>query len=159
MYQPGTILELREPQSTEDQPFAYDRVKVLGVSPVSHAATVPGQWQGVEAQHVLIQPVDVFDANIEKPLGFLQEQYVITEVPDSNLAAQRGGVTVEQRGPSPEEVFKTNAVEADAVRARNRTTTALQNDGKSPEQVLIEASLKEQAKPKGRTRKDKEENA
>ena len=38
MYEPGTILAMREPQSTDDTPYPYDRVQVVGQSPVSTSA-------------------------------------------------------------------------------------------------------------------------
>lgn len=155
MYQPGTVLELREKQSTEDTSYPYDRIKVLGVSPVSHAQTVPGQWQGIEATGVLIQPAgDGFGPNVDRPLGYLQENYEIVEIPDINSLAAAGGVTQVQPGPSPEDVFKGIAVEADIERANRRRSTVLQNDGKTPEQVLAEKSIADKPAATKRTKKD-----
>jgi hypothetical protein len=35
MYTRNTILELKEPKSTEEAPFPYDRVRVIGTSVVA----------------------------------------------------------------------------------------------------------------------------
>ena len=45
MYDKGTILKLREPRSTDDTLFAYDRIEVIGTSPLSHGSA-GSSWVG-----------------------------------------------------------------------------------------------------------------
>lgn len=119
MYKPGTVLTLREPQSTKDQPFPYDRVRVIGPSPVAHAAA--GSWDGVGAQGVVIAPVDEFAANIDEPYGKLQELYNVESEPEQAPIIQ-GRVIEVQDGPSPEEQFAAAAKAKPKARAAAKAT-------------------------------------
>jgi hypothetical protein len=105
MYQPGTILKLREPKSTEDKVFPYDEVEVIGQSPQTHSGM---EFAGADQQGVIIRPITSFDRNLDEPLGRLQAMYEPTYVPDNRIE-----VTVEKRiidgttsaaGPTPPKV-------------------------------------------------------
>ncbi|MBA3240071.1 MAG: hypothetical protein H0T60_02500 [Acidobacteria bacterium] len=106
-------MTLKEPRSEEGNPFPYDRVKVVGQSPVDHAGGLASQWVGAHAQGVIITPVgEGFGSTVDEPFGKLQELYEVAEIPEV-LAPTAPDVTVitpESAGPSPEDVF---AVEAD----------------------------------------------
>lgn len=113
MYSPDTILTLKEPRSTEDKPFAYDVVRVIGPSPVDQGHSKAG-WVGNEAQGVVIQPMgEEFGANLDEPFGKLQRLYDVTEVPERVVEAPqirvRESTSTTDSGPTPEDVFKTEA--------------------------------------------------
>jgi hypothetical protein len=72
VYTPDTILERKEPKEN-----AYDKVRVVGPSPISFSAT-RGEWGGRGAQDgVIIEPVEEHDSTIDVPLGQLQELYSV----------------------------------------------------------------------------------
>lgn len=106
MYKPGTILTLKEPRSTEKEPFAYDRIEVIGPSPLSHAS-VDSEWTGSNATGVIVKPLTDFGSTLDEPLGRLQSLYDVESVPDNRIAPP--AVTVQSETydyKSPEEVFK-----------------------------------------------------
>lgn len=103
MYKPGTILVLKDPQSKPDEPFPYDRVRVIGPSPISYSAS--SSWDGVGAQGVVISPVEHFDATIDEPYGKLLEVYTIESEPEAQPIIQGQVIHVEE-GPTPEDVFQ-----------------------------------------------------
>lgn len=109
MYAIDTILTLKEPRSTDDKPFAYDRVRVVGPSPVDHGAKPGATWSGAGARGVIIQPVELFGANLDEPLGKIQALYDIESEPEVVLEVKQ---TVRKydahssaAGKTPEEVF------------------------------------------------------
>lgn len=154
MYQPGTILRLREPQSTDDTPYAYDLVEVVGQSPVQHATRGDSPWAGQDAIGWIIKPAgDGFAPTIDKPLGQLQELYEIDTWPTDELGEPLTPQNTPQNLPSPEQVFAQQGREHRAeVRKR---ADSFQHDGKTPEQVLREGAAKSAAaKPRGRQAKE-----
>jgi hypothetical protein len=112
MYAPGTKLKLIKPRSKpkkgdqEAETFAYDEIKVVGVSPVSHAHK--GEWEGADAVGVIIEPLTDFAGNLDEPFGKLRAMYQVTEeVPHEAPTATRvftEEVAVPSR-KSPEEQF------------------------------------------------------
>lgn len=106
MYDAGTILTLKEPRSTKDEVFAYDRVQVIGASPINHA-NVSSEWAGNNGQGVLVTPLSGFGANIDEPFGRLRELYDVESIPERKLAAPVGAIQAAEYDPkSPEEIFE-----------------------------------------------------
>lgn len=142
MFEPGTILRLREPQSTEDELYPYDLVKVVGQSPVQHSrpdADTP--FAGQDAVGFIITPHgDGFGPTLDKPYGELQKLYDIEEYPTDPLTGEPLKPENNPRNlPSPEQVFLKVARESEKPKPRPRAGRAVQDDRKSPEQVLREA--------------------
>lgn len=134
MYEPGTILALREPQSNEDTTYPYDRVKVVGQSPVQHVTASGSVWAGADATGFIITPLTDFAPTLDKPLGQLQELYEIEEYPEDPITGEP--ITPEsnpRNAPSPEQIL---AREAGAPRPQRERTPHAQHDRMSPEQVL-----------------------
>lgn len=114
MYKPGTTLQLKELRSTEERPFPYDNVVVVGQSPIQYQETgVEGEWVGQQGTRVIIRPAgEEFGPTLDRPFGELQEIYDVVEVPPETPLT----VTPERRvydasdssqaGLSPEEQFK-----------------------------------------------------
>lgn len=121
MYQPDTILKLKEPRSTDDEPFPYDRVRVIGQSPVDHGMR-SSQWQGNNGQGVIVTPLEGFASTIDEPYGKLQRLYDVEEVPvvEVPVAATVKIRAREEAGPSPEDVFASVASDEDAARAKRK---------------------------------------
>lgn len=111
MYANDTILELKEPKSTDKETFPYDRVRVVGVSPVN-AGVRPSHYTGTDAQGVIITPLTSFGANLDEPFGKLAALYKIVEEPKVEIDAPKIRI-VDSRsrdaGPTPEERFATEA--------------------------------------------------
>lgn len=111
MFTRGTILALKEPKSTEDAPFAYDRVRVLGPSVVFRPNAL-GEWDGTDAQGVVIEPVDEFASNLDEPYGRLRRLYNVEWEPepaDQNVRVEVIPAHTRQAGLTPEEVFEEAA--------------------------------------------------
>lgn len=140
MYEPNTILELKEPRSTEDKPFPYDRVKVIGQSPIDHATGATSGWEGVNSQGVIITPLTDFASTLDEPLGKLQALYDVAEVPEVVVDAAPQVRIVNSRsaaaGPTPEEVFAKEApgvADPDGGRARTPFVSPLDDPRPNPE--------------------------
>lgn len=125
MYEPNTILKLKEPQyidadgrkqpledykpkNKDDKPteFPYNRVRTLGASPVSHPAATG--WQGVEAQGVIVRPEAAFGGVLDLPLGQVQSLYEVEALPpeEEEPDPQIQRVKRLKSQPTPEEAFK-----------------------------------------------------
>lgn len=107
MYEPGTILALKEPRDDDQDgnEFPYNRVSVIGASPVIHSG-IKSEWVGALEQGVVVSPLSSFAANIDEPLGKLQQLYKVESVPEHEIEVQKIVVkTAAQMGPTPEEVF------------------------------------------------------
>lgn len=131
MYTPDTILELKEQKfidaegrarplsefkgKKDEEPtlFPYNRVKVIGQSPIDHGHSGQG-WQGTDAYGVIIQPISDFAANLDEPLGKLNRLYNVAIEPDDDevpnvVASDRGfnQVPASRRVlPTPEEILR-----------------------------------------------------
>jgi hypothetical protein len=157
MFEPGTILRLREPQSTDDKPYPYDLVKVIGQSPIQHSRPdADSPFAGQDAVGYVITPAgDAFGPTLDKPYGELAEHYEIEAYPTDPVTGEDIKPENNPRNvPSPEQVFAKLAREQ-AAEPRRPRTPALQADAKSPEQVLREAVQAE--KQESRRAKPKEE--
>lgn len=157
MYEPDTILKLKEPRTvgtppqgrppkgkegdagyvpasedyvpaSEDyEPFPYDRVKVVGVSPVNRAAIEGGEWEGPQGQEVIITPLDGFGSTSAEPYGKLQKLYDVEEVPvrEGTVEAPVRVITPGTAGPTPEEVFAKDAPGRPNARGRTKRRSPL----------------------------------
>ena len=111
MYEPKTILKLKKTRGTENKPFPYDRVEVVGQSPVNHGAQA-SEWVGAAGQGVVITPLDGFGSTLDEPYGKLQSIYDVESLPPDEIIAAPVKVIRSNSGsagPSPEEVFAGEA--------------------------------------------------
>lgn len=129
MYEPDTILVLKKPKTkgtppqgdpesedyvpaSEDyKPFPYDRVRVLGQSPISHSGE---GWSGEANQGVIIAPLTEFDRTLDEPYGKLLALYNVESIPVHEAPADPVRVinpTSGSAGPTPEEQFAQSAEE------------------------------------------------
>lgn len=130
MYESNTILELKEPRpdvkipKKEDPdtgrvrpahtlPFPYNKVRVIGRSPVDHSGGAQGTWSGAAATGVIIEPLSGFASTLDEPFGKLQKLYKVIEVPSNEVEVVpirviRSDLTT-SAGPTPEDVFAEKA--------------------------------------------------
>lgn len=130
MYAQNTILELKEPKTvgtpaegspeeegyvpaSEDyQPFPYDRVIVVGPSPVD-AGVRPSSWSGGDAQGVVIRALTSYGSILDEPFGKLQALYNVVEVPKVEIDGPSKIRVIDSStadaGQTPEQVFATEA--------------------------------------------------
>jgi hypothetical protein len=116
MYTPGTILELNDqrPNDSEtDEVFPYNRVKVVGPSPINHGAGAQSEWSGAAGAGVIITPESNFGSTLDEPLGKLQALYTVVSVPEVLVDARPQvrviSPTTGDAGPTPEEIFAKEA--------------------------------------------------
>lgn len=119
MFARDTILARREPFPAPDASvsppvegdarYIYNRVRVIGPSPVAILGGQPAAWQsGPGAQGVVIEPLDGFGGNVDRPLGELQRDYMIEREPEQIFVESKIRVVnahTREAGPTPEEVF------------------------------------------------------
>jgi hypothetical protein len=107
MFTRGTVLALKEPKSTEDTVFPYDKVRVIGESPVTRS-NVTGEWEGADARGVIIEPLTQFEMNLDEPYGRLRRLYNVESEPapvDQNIRVEVIKAHTRQAGLTPEEQF------------------------------------------------------
>lgn len=106
------LKDQREPDPETNEPFPYNRVKVIGPSPINHGIA-SGEWTGTEGDGVIITPLSNFGGTLDEPFGKLRALYEVESVPE-----HEGDVTPKVRvinattaaaGPTPEEVFAEKA--------------------------------------------------
>jgi hypothetical protein len=158
MFQPGTILRLREPQSTDETPYPYDLVKVVGQSPIQHSRPdADSPFAGQDAVGYIITPAgDGFGPTLDKPYGELAELYDIEEYPTDPQTGEQLKPENYATGLSPEQIL-ARAAREDAKNAaeKRKAAPSLQEDAKSPEQLFREKD-NEAAKARRAAAKDKE---
>jgi hypothetical protein len=110
MYERNTILTLKQPRDPDpetNEEFPYNRVRVVGPSPISHGGA--GEWEGVNAAGVIITPESNFGATLDEPYGKLVALYDVSEIPEPlEIEAPKIRVinsTSQSAGPTPEEQF------------------------------------------------------
>lgn len=115
MYEPETILELkeqREPDEETGEEFPYNQVKVIGPSPINHGISSE-EWVGADGAGVILSPITNFGTTLDEPLGKVQALYNVVSVPDHEVDADPKirviNSTSGSAGPTPEEVFKAEA--------------------------------------------------
>lgn len=145
MYQPETVLTKRE-QFEEDHPSApYNRVKVVGQSPINHG-TIQTEWVGPQGQGVIVQPLDGFGATLDEPYGKLIELYEVESVPENVVPAEPIIKHVPQDGaPSPEEVFAEEARTA-TVEEPAKGPDILAGEQASAEELAEREAIKERVR-------------
>ncbi len=157
MFKSGTVLELKEQRGDEpkidpytDQPvhkkkrnprtgeetftdevvmlpFPYNKVEVIGPSPVIHSDP-NSPWQGADAVGVIIRPLSDFAGNLDEAFGKLKQLYNVVSVPEAIEQPVERTIRVidaatNQAGETPEEVFAREApgIPAEAGKKRGRT--------------------------------------
>lgn len=128
MYATDTILTLkvqRENDPETDEVFPYNKVRVVGQSPVQH--TSRGDYEGDDAKGVIIVPIANFGGTLDEPFGKLRQLYDVTEVPVVEIAAPSPIRVIDSStaaaGATPEEVFQAEApgVAPEPGQTRGRT--------------------------------------
>lgn len=156
MYEPESILVLKEqrtvgtppvgapadpdyvPPSEDYVPFPYDRVRVVGQSPISHA-NQGEDWNATDAQGVVVTPITSFGATLDEPYGKLRKMYDVESVPlheaPAALPVRVINSTSGSAGPTPEEQFAEEApgVVPEPGQRRGRTLPESPLDGPSAE--------------------------
>lgn len=117
MYEQDTILVLKEqyqrpPDEETGEEFAYNRVRVVGPSPIDHGIA-NAEWEGPNGQGVIITPLTNFGATLDEPYGKLAALYDVEFVPETVIEVQPTirviNSTSNSAGPTPEEQFAAEA--------------------------------------------------
>jgi hypothetical protein len=156
MYERGTILTLREPrpdvevgegEDKHSHPFPYNRVRVLGQSPINHSS-LDSEWVGQQGQGVIIEALSSFASNLDEPFGKLQELYEVESIPEPEVVENViKRVTPESLGPSPEDKFAAEQKAAGIVKSPTRVPTPVSPLDEDP-QAAERAAKVEEAKQK-----------
>lgn len=116
MFAADTILALKDPKDPDpetDEPFAYNRVRVVGPSPVVHmnVGEEHTRWEGQDAQGVIVAPVANFGGVLDEPYGKLRALYDVESEPDQTREVKQTVRIIDPMaaGPTPEEVFAAEA--------------------------------------------------
>jgi hypothetical protein len=119
MFKAGTILTLkvqREADPETGEEFPYNRVRVIGSSPISHPgekkADGTPKWVGQDADGCIIEPLSTFAGNLDEPYGKLKKLYDVEFVPPEVEVVREVRIKVQQpedMGPTPEDVFAEQA--------------------------------------------------
>lgn len=146
MYENETILKMREPREDDPHtgPFAYNRVRVIGKSPVSH---VRGTWEGADADGVILEPLNNFGGVLDEPYGKVNLMYEVESVPEPVMITERThriiNANTAAAGQTPEEVFAQKAPgkapEAGSTRGR---TSPLGEPGGPPSTSPLDEPVK-----------------
>lgn len=116
MYAKDTILKLREQRAPDEETgeeFPYNRVKVIGQSPVSHAGKEDNPWEGPDADGVLLEGLTNFGATLDEPFGKCKTLYEVESVPEVTVPVAQPIRVIDaqtaEAGATPEEVFAQEA--------------------------------------------------
>lgn len=129
MYANETILALKDPRPEDPEtgePFAYNRVRVVGQSPVSHSHK--GKWEGHDATGVILVPLSNFGGTLDEPFGKCTQLYTVESIPEKVINAPQPIRVIDaqsgEAGPTPEEIFSKDApgVKPEATQTRARTS-------------------------------------
>lgn len=137
MYKPETILTLKnqkDPDPETGEEFPYNRVKVVGPSPVGGG---PGtKWEGADAHGVIITPLSAFGSVLDEPFGKLRSLYEVTELPPPDEIVREVRIPVlqpEDLGPTPEQFFAEHAPgDPDAPRRPSHAISPLEEPEPAP---------------------------
>lgn len=146
MYERDTILTLKEqrkPDPETGEEFPYNRVRVVGQSPINQQR---GDWTGEDAKGVIIVAESNFGATLDEPFGKLRQLYDVTEVPEWEPAVKPEVLAAEAArqararanaapAKTPEEVFAEEApgVPPEEGQTRGRTTPSPLDGPNGPE--------------------------
>jgi hypothetical protein len=109
MYANETILTLKDPRDPDPESgeeFPYNRVRVVGESPISHSHK--GDWTGGDARGVILVPLSNFGANLDEPFGKCRELYDVESIPERTVVRETVRIidsSTAEAGETPEEVF------------------------------------------------------
>lgn len=161
MYQPNTVLTIKDefrdqfPDDPETgDPFPYMTVRVIGESPISYTG---GEWTGLAAHGVIVEPMTLFSSNLDEPLGKLQELYKIVSIPEITLEPRFSDREAElallrlRVAPTPEEVFAELAPGPKPEDGQTRARTPIVGESPLPD-PRVEAAKS----PLSRARKPKD---
>lgn len=119
MFKADTILTLkaqRDPDPETGEAFPYNRVRVIGTSPISHPgekkADGTPKWVGQDADGCIIEPLSTFAGNLDEPFGKLKKLYDVEFVPPEEEVVREVRIRIQQpedMGPTPEDVFAAQA--------------------------------------------------
>lgn len=110
-YTPGTIIKRKKPFKEDDELACYNELRVVGYS-ARQAAIRTGEWEGQGGDEITVTPT-TFGAVVDRPAGELERDYTIVSIPDREQAIlPPKTVTRADPGPSPEEVFRKQALQA-----------------------------------------------
>lgn len=118
--------KLKSTDNPIGEEFPYNRVKVIGPSPIQYGGN-DSPWQGAASAGVIIQPLTGFSSTEDRPLGLIQSIYNVESIPEPVVVATAYGmptqVVVAAKGPTPEEVFAVKApgVPPEEGQTRGRT--------------------------------------
>lgn len=151
MYEPGTTLVRKDPKDEDHPAYPYNRVRVIGASPVSHSGSTE-QWEGAGAAGVLIEPLTSFGGNLDEPFGKLQAIYDVESIPDNTVEAptiRQYDATTSAAGPTPEEVFAAEAPGRPRRKGADRFRSPLEDPRPSgdPLDVLTEGDTQPVSDP------------
>jgi hypothetical protein len=156
MYAPGTILRLKEQRAPTEKldrdtgepvlkgpkgrekpvmlEFPYNRVRVIGRSPVSYT----NDWSGADAVGVIITPLTDFAGNLDEPFGKLNQLYEVESIPErkvpEKIEVKIIDAATNEAGPTPEEVFAREAPGKPPAPGQVRGRTDPFGDVKPPSQ-------------------------
>jgi hypothetical protein len=113
VYANGTILTLKEPREADPEtaePFPYNRVEVIGPSPVTKDRE---GYTGPDAAGVLLRPLANFGGNLDEPFGKCKQLFDVELIPEVTVEPQQKIRVIDSQsaeaGPTPEEVFAAEA--------------------------------------------------
>lgn len=138
MYEQDTILELkqqRDPDPETGEEFPYNRVRVVGPSPINHGVA-SAEWTGAAGAGVIITPLSNFGSTLDEPYGKLTALYEVAEVPvretDATPKIRVVNSTSQSAGPTPEEVFAVKAPGKPPEPGQKRARTSPLGDDPRP---------------------------
>ena len=128
--------EVRREKSQVEQPFPYNRVKVVGVSFITYNRTrgsedpTKEEYVGQDAVGVIITPESGFAATLDEPYGKLRRLYDIEQLPEiiieqPKVVVRRGPSAL--AGPTPEETFRGSAPAVEAPRTAPNPASPLED--------------------------------
>ncbi len=136
MYAKDTILSLklqRLPDEETGEEFAYNRVQVIGESPIQH--TSRGDYVGGDSAGVIIVALSNFGGTLDEPFGKLRQLYDVEYIPEPVISVAQPVRVIDSStaaaGPTPEEIFSEEApgVGPAAGQIRTRTLSPLGDPG------------------------------
>ncbi len=134
MYAADTILvlkEQRDPDPETGETFAYNRVQVIGQSPISHSRK--GTWTGSDAEGVILTPIANFGGTLDEPFGKCRLLYDVESIPVKEIPAPQSirviNANTSEAGETPEEVFKREAPGVKPLAGETRGRSPLGGDG------------------------------
>jgi hypothetical protein len=108
-YTIGTILTRKKPFKTKErEPF--NEIRVIGNSPIQTLGRA-SEWQGQAGEDISVTSTG-FSAVVDRALGELERDYDVLSIPEEPVIAPPDTIQRVQPGPSPEEVFRKQALEA-----------------------------------------------